>query len=385
MNTKKLIVLFTIFSNIALSNTLQNKQSKVDNLEITSNNKMDENEISLDLNTNRILQILDLFALFQEYNNIIEINNSFISLLKNFFGLNITNKQYNNNLEKQLFIENIVLAINQFNEIASSDLKYLCDMQIKYILNFKIMIAKTIKKKSIYSLIVMTYYYYLFSPNEYINLNNDNEESMIEKEISWDESICQIPLEFAELGMLHNGYLYELYDALFISKLTSNKEYNNMLLTKKILPDVIGQDDNALERLIETYTKNIDFFKHDSNLKEPYQKKQEFFLIWLLDKKNIINSIERFFNEDTLFILFTTVLLYKSILKININKYYPKINNELLNSFKSSAQQAEHILYQFFSIFDKQLQINWNKIPIIIINQNRLIEIIKYLKTASIL
>jgi hypothetical protein len=390
MNIKKLILFFVFFMMFQVSIMSSIKNKKLMKNELVKNIELKkEDETLLEDGANRILQVLDAFALFEQYSHIHEIHDSFVKLLKNFFGLSVK-KNYNTVLEKQFFIESIILSLGEFNTNASTDLKYLCDMQLKYILGWKSIIINKIKKKSVYSLIVLSYYYYLFYPNEYINLskeietNSNNSIDLTEQEINWQEASLQLPLEFAELGILNNGYLYELYDKLFIEKLSSNKEYNDILLIKKILPDAIAQDDFALERLIDKYKKNINFFKKDLNFIQFYQEKQEFFLMWLLEKKNIVNTLDKFFNEDSLFVLFTIVLLYKSILRINIYDYYPLLSDDLIKYLEKFAKEAEFILCEFFYIFDKKAQIDWNNLPIIIIGQKRLNEIIKYLKAITV-
>ncbi len=343
----------------------------------------------LDTDSNRILSVLDILDFFEKNNYIIELQDSASNLFKFFFGLNIS-QSLENICDKQYFIESIIFSINKFNSTASSDLKYLCDMQIKYILSLKKIVLKKIKKSSIYSIIVLSYCYYLFFTNDYIDLNveneSDSEEDVIsEKEVMWQEAALQLPLEIAELGLLNNGYLYELFDSYFISKLNSNKDYKNILLTHKILPDSISKDDLVLERLMDRYKLNLDFFKMNLEIKNLYNEKEEFFLMWLLEKKNIIDTLDKFLNEDALFMLFTIVLLYKSISKIDKNYYYSFLDNEFIKDFEKISLQAEFIIYNFLNIFDKKMKINWDALPIIIIKESRLREITEYIKILSIM
>lgn len=385
MNTKDIYFIFFIFFGklVSFDNKMKllSKNQCINTIDIKK-----ENESIIDEGANRILKILDAFDLFEKHNNIAEIKDSFLSLLKKFFGLKL-NHNYNNLFEKELFIEDMILSVGKFNDEASLDLKYLCDMQIKYILSFKLIILDKIKKNLVYELIVLSYYNYLLYPVDYINISNHVEKDddvLIEKKINWEEASLQILLEFGELGMLHNSYLYQLYDDLFIKKLSLNKEYSDVLLIKKMLPDAIGKDDYALDRLINKYNTNINFFKKQNEYIEFYEDKKEFFLMWLLDKGNIVNSLEKFINDDTLFFLFTTVLLYKSILKMTVDNYYPLLNDDLLEDLKRFANKAEFILYKFFAIFDKKAEINWDKLPIVVISENRLHQIINYIKAISI-
>jgi hypothetical protein len=383
------IILLVVYSGFAASDSKKKeiyKKQLINNFEIQK-----ENELVLEEGANRILQVLDAFSLFEEYFHVTQMGESFVQLLKNFFGLQVKTK-YTSFYEKQFFIESLIFSIGQFNANATADLKYLCDMQIKYVLSFKSMIVEGIKKQSAYCLIVLSYYFSLFCPNQYMNLGErtplDEDNTIvvdsIEKEINWQEAVTQMPIEFSEIGMLRDGYMYELYDEFFIKKLSSNKEYKDIVLIKKMLPDVIAQDDFALDRLIRKYQKNYNFFKEDANLLAWYEEKQEFFLMWLLEKKNIVDALDTFINDDALFFLFTTVLLYKSILKINRNDYYPLLKDDQCKDLENAAKQAEFILYEFFSIFDKKAQIKWDKMPIIVIGQQRLQDIINYFHAMAI-
>jgi hypothetical protein len=380
MNLK--YIFFIFFGKLISFNNDMESLSKNQCMNIIDKTK--ENEAIIDAGANRILQILDAFDLFEKYHTIQEIKDSFMLLLEKFFGLRVN---YNNLFEKELFIQNIILSVGKFNNEASLDLKYLCDMQIKYILSFKLVILSKIKKNLVYELILLSYYNYLLYPVDYINISNHvekNHDIEIEKEIDWQEASLQLLLEFGELGILNDRYLYELYDNLFIKKLSLNKEYTDILLIKKMLPDAIGEEDDALELLVNKYNTNINFFKKQNEYIEFYEDKKEFFLVWLLDKRNIVSSIEKFINDDTLFFLFTSVLLYKSILKMTDRNYYPLLNDELLEVLKKFANKAEFILYKFFAVFDKKLQINWNNLPIIVISENRLHQIITYIKAISV-
>lgn len=373
--------IFGILESYNINYALKDKQ-----IDILNSAK---NETLLENDSNRILKILEILYFFEKSFLGNEIKNLIEDFFKVFFGLSINSIINKKNLDRQVFIDNIIMGIINFNQIDSSDLKYLCDMQIKYILNFKYKILKKIKKKSIYSMIILSYYFYLFFPDKYINLNDkehsdNNIDEIAIKKNDWEEAAVQIPLEFAELGMLQNGYLYKIYDSLVKNQLYLNKNYNNLFLTKNILIDKIQDDEFILEDLIKIYKKNI-FIKNDFIMTQLYKNKEDFFIVWLLNKNNITESLEKFFNEDYMFILFTIILIYHSIVKSKKLNFYPFINDNILESFKKIALQAKLIFYKFCNICNIKLKLNWDNMPIIIMKEKRLLEIIAYLNKITIL
>ena len=74
------------------------------------------------------------------------------------------------------------------------------------------------------------------------------------------------------------------------------------------------------------------------------------FVIWLLKKRNIQESIMKVLNEDSLFLLFLIRLLNTSIEKDIHNNYYGYLNEKERVILRYSADYAEIVLKMILNV-----------------------------------
>lgn len=332
-------------------------------------------------NMERIENILQIKKISKQYKTVNNIEKMFFDLCEQYFGIKV-----NNYKSDQKLIEDLVFAINKFNQLVSDDLKYLCDMKIKYILQNEKIIIEKISKNSIYDLLTISFLFYTLLPNEYINETGiENTDEFIERESNWHEASLNLNLEFSELGLLNKSFLYKQFDEIIMQNLIKSKIYNDFIIIKKDVLDPIEKNKYVINTIQNKYIQYINsHFKDTKESIECYEEKLDFLGEWLFDKQNVLNSIEKILQEDFLFFLVTLVQLSHSVEKLH-EQYYQDITDSEYTQLKKSSDLAELIIKKFLSLCEVKNKINFDILPSIVISSNRLKNIINYIKNINLI
>jgi hypothetical protein len=331
-----------------------------------------ESEFDTDENAKKIYAFVNLLEIWILYGDELkEFSEVFVAFLKNFFGVRLIKNQFNNQRKKQLFIDTLIEKLVLFYETVSSDLKYLCDMQIQYLLSFKYELLEKIGTKELYALINTSYFY-----EQLIVI--DQDEGGVKETLS-DDRFNSLLAESAEIGLLQNGYMYNLFEEFCMDILNNNKTFKTLQLIKDILLKkiILNNQDNSVDIFLKAFYKNKKKFHCFRNFDE------DDFVMWLLNKKNIQESIIKVLNEDSLFLLFLIRLLDASIEKDIHNNYYGYLKEEEKRILSYSGAYADSLLGMIFNVCDIDKNIDWRNQPLIVINQKRVQQIISNLKNIS--
>lgn len=388
------IIYLFIFSvkNISSSSLAiaQIKDSGEEIVSMTNGSVIDQLDERNKNNVNRIANILRIKMLYMNYRSFRSIDILFHDLCGYYFGLDIGLEEKNDDIT---FLERLVTAVNKFNIVASSDLKYLCDMKIKYILQNEKKILAKMKKDPIYDLLVTAYFFYLLLPNEYMNQGSleidvtekaEEEFANIEEKINWQDANMHILIECSEIGMLHDGYLYKEFDQLIMKKLEKNKMYNDFLIIKKHYTKKIERDEYMMQIIEKKYLDLIEKYFFDLEEKALHEDRLGFLGSWLFNKENILTSIEKVLHPDFLFFLMLLIRLDNSI-DILEQSYYKKVMAKDRKLLHDSAQYARVIVNNLFDILHIKKIVQWESLPAIVISQDRVNAIVNYLSNITLI
>lgn len=330
-----------------------------------------DSEVDIEENAKKIYAFVNLLEMWIVYGDELrEFNDVFVAFLKNFFGVRLIKSKFTDQRKKQLFIESLIEKLSLFYETASNDLKYLCDTQIQYLLSFKYELLKKIRAEEVYMLLNASYFY-----QQIVSICKDEKI----KDTLLEDKFNSLLVESAEIGLLQNGYMYNLFEELYMDVLNNNKVFNTLQLVKDILLKkiIFDDQDDSINILLEVFHKNKKKLPYYVGLDE------DDFVIWLLNKKNIQESIIKVLNEDSLFLLFLIRLLYISIEKDTNNRYYGYLTEEDRRVLKYGNAYANSVLKMIFSVCNVNKNIDWEDTPLIVINHKRVQEIVLNLKSIS--
>lgn len=369
---KKLFLYALLSSVTVISSTLI---EELDLMEKTNQqNKMRMHcEAFIKSDEERINKTLEAFYLSRYYSHVPDISRTFHQLCKSFLGLH--SKKIMCYQEEKYFAERLLFALTEFNNFGSSDLKYLCDMQLNYILEHKKMILYSLKKETVYDVLILAYLASLLFPTQCTVADSEGMVSLLTSqppkiaELETAEVECFIDIN--EIGLLHHSFLYKEFERDILQVLKKKKTFYDLLILKGDMLEKIEKEKDSLDILLKKYKSLC--LKSNCTLDESFF---EGFGSWILEKNRIVNSTSVFLNPHFLFFLAVIIRISDSVSDLK-DTYYASITEDELTTLLLVSEFAKFILNELFELVGEKDYFDWEKFDSVVISPNRIKRIVK--------
>lgn len=380
--------------------------NNIDNFDIMYKKKLFSKKISMSKDNSvelgkYIYAVLDLFDFWEMYNDtMIDFNNNFILFFKDFFGIRLIQKPFYCNVKKQLFIDGLIEKIIYFYQTSDKEMRYKFQMKIDYFNSFKFDVLYQMSSNVKISIITIEFLLNLFfnnkdnllmvvpaldilHTNDYhendISENRDtqnlkkiekiemqsNERGITNQRLySVVDNKVQLIADTAELGLLNDSYLYNVFSEYIIQALKKNNFLRNLYIVKDIFLDKYLFDQAFCSH--ELFLKKLNSMYCQVGVQN--NSLNQAYLNWLVKKEFHKKNFFILHNEDYLFVLFLTIILYYNI------DYLIKDHEVLISESEKKLLKDKYLIARSIldelSILSSNKKIDWIKIAKIKLNKD---------------